>query len=88
MPIITTLYDLMAALQAASALGAEDLVPVAVVDLCHTGRLRFLAWPHTPVTIDACMSLHERQPGHERLRNIFSPCERGQAMQVPMLSFG
>jgi hypothetical protein len=48
-PIITTLYDLIAALHAASTPGEEDLVTAAVVDLCHTGRLRFLALPHTPV---------------------------------------
>jgi hypothetical protein len=52
-PIITTLSDLIAALHAASAPGEEDLVTAAVVDLCHPGRLRFLARPHTPVTIDA-----------------------------------
>ena len=52
-PIITTLYDLIAALHAASAPEEEDLVTAAVVDLCHTGRLCFLARPHTPVTIAA-----------------------------------
>jgi hypothetical protein len=52
-PIITTLYDLIAALHAASTPGEEELVTAAVMDLCQTGRLRFLARPHTPVTIAA-----------------------------------
>jgi hypothetical protein len=52
-PIMTTLYDLMAALNDASVPGEEELITVAVVDLCQTGRLRFLARPHTPVAIAA-----------------------------------
>jgi hypothetical protein len=50
-PLITTLYDLIAALHATSTPGEEDLVTAAVVDLCHTGRPRFLALPHTPVVV-------------------------------------
>ena len=45
-PIITTLYDLIAALSAASEPGEEELVTAAVASLCHAGRLRFLAVPH------------------------------------------
>jgi hypothetical protein len=52
-PIITTLYDLIAALHAASAPGEADLVTAAVVDLCRTSRLRFLALPPTPVVVCA-----------------------------------
>lgn len=50
-PIVTTLYDLISALNAASASEEEDLVTAAVADLCHTGRLRFLTRPHTPVVV-------------------------------------
>ena len=52
-PIITTLYDLIAALSAASAPGEEALVTAAVEHLCHTGRLRFPALPHTRVVVCA-----------------------------------
>jgi hypothetical protein len=52
-PLITTLYDLMAALHAASAPGKEDLVTAVAVDLCRTSRLRFLALPHPPVVVCA-----------------------------------
>ena len=45
-PMITTLYDLIAARSAASAPGEEGLVTAAVAHLCHAGRLRFLALPH------------------------------------------
>ena len=45
-PIITTLYDLIAARSAASAPGEEGRGTVAVAHLCHAGRLRFLALPH------------------------------------------
>jgi hypothetical protein len=55
-PIITTLYDLIAALHAASAPGEEDLVTAAVVDLCRTSRLRFLALPPTPVRGRLCLT--------------------------------
>jgi hypothetical protein len=53
-PIITTLYDLIAALNDVSAPGEEDLVTAAVVRLCQAGYLRFLALPHAPVIVDAC----------------------------------
>lgn len=56
-PIITTLYDLIAALNAASAPGEEDLVTAAVAHLCHTGRLRFLDLPHTHVVVCAARRL-------------------------------
>jgi hypothetical protein len=52
-PIITTLYDLIAALSAASTPGEEDLITAVVADLCQTGRLRFLARPDTPVVVCA-----------------------------------
>jgi hypothetical protein len=52
-PLITTPYDLLAALHAASVSGEEDLVTAAVVDLCHAGRLHFLAFPYTPVVVCA-----------------------------------
>ena len=52
-PISTTLYDLIAALSAASAPGEEGLVTAAVAHLCHTGRLRFLALPRTRVVVCA-----------------------------------
>ena len=51
--IITTLYDLIAALSDASAPWEEDLVTAAVVHLCHSGRLRFLAGPHARVIVEA-----------------------------------
>ncbi len=44
-PIITTLYDLIAALDEEVEVGEEDVVTAAVVHLCHTGRLRFLGDP-------------------------------------------
>lgn len=40
--IITTLYDLIAALNEEVGVGEEDVVTAAVVHLCDTGRLRFL----------------------------------------------
>ena len=52
-PMITTLYDLIAVLNAASEPGEEDLVTAAVAHLCHAGRLRFLALPHIPVVVCA-----------------------------------
>ena len=52
-PIITTLYDLMAALSAASEPGEEELVIAAVAHLCNTGCLRFQALPHTRVVVCA-----------------------------------
>lgn len=52
-PIITTLYDLIAALSAASAPGEEGLITAAVTHLCHAGRLRFLPLPHTCVVVCA-----------------------------------
>ena len=52
-PIITTLYDLMTALSAASEPREEDLVIAAVAHLCNTGRLRFQALPHTRVVVCA-----------------------------------
>jgi hypothetical protein len=50
-PIITTLYDLLAALSAASEPGEAALVSAAVMHLCHAGRLRFLAVPNAPVAV-------------------------------------
>lgn len=44
-PIITTLYDLIAALNEEAEAGEEDVVTATVVHLCHTGRLRFLDDP-------------------------------------------
>jgi hypothetical protein len=52
-PIITTLYSIIATLSAASVPGEEDLVTAAVAHLCSTGRLRFLALPHTRVVVCA-----------------------------------
>ena len=53
-PIITTtLYDLIAALSAASEPGEEELVTAAVASLCHAGRLRFLAVPHAWVVVSS-----------------------------------
>ena len=46
-PIITTLYDLIAALNEEIDVGEENAVTAAVVHLCHTGRLRFLDDPRT-----------------------------------------
>lgn len=43
--IITTLYDLIAALNDEVEAGEEDAVTAAVTHLCHTGRLRFLDDP-------------------------------------------
>ena len=44
-PIVTTLYDLIAALNEQVEPWEEDVVTAAVVDLCSTGRLRFLNAP-------------------------------------------
>ncbi|MCZ6874782.1 MAG: hypothetical protein O7G88_14850 [bacterium] len=44
-PIITTLYDLIAALNEDVEVGEENVVTAAVVHLCHSGRLRFLDDP-------------------------------------------
>ncbi len=44
-PIITTLYDLIAALNEEVEPGEEDAVTAAVVHLCHTGRLKFFGDP-------------------------------------------
>jgi hypothetical protein len=52
-PIITTLYDLIAALGAATEPGEEDLVTAAVAHLCHAGRLCFLTLPHIQVVVCA-----------------------------------
>ncbi|HEY7493938.1 MAG TPA: hypothetical protein VIH59_22900 [Candidatus Tectomicrobia bacterium] len=43
--IVTTLYDLIAALQDSSAPGEEALVTAAVVHLLHSGRVKFLDRP-------------------------------------------
>jgi hypothetical protein len=43
--IVTTLYDLIAALHDSSAPGEEDLVTAAVVHLLHFGRVKFLDRP-------------------------------------------
>lgn len=59
-PITTTLYDLIAALSAASAPEEEALVTAAVAHLCHTGRLRFLAAPHARVIVEAYRDGHEK----------------------------
>ena len=45
------MYDLIAALSAASKPGEEERVSAAVMHLCHTGRLRFLGVPHTSVVV-------------------------------------
>ena len=44
-PVVTTLYDLIAALNEQVEPWEEDLVIDAVVDLCNTGRLHFLNMP-------------------------------------------
>lgn len=44
-PIITTLYDLIAALTEQVEPWEDDVVTAAVVHLCQTGRLRFLNLP-------------------------------------------
>ena len=44
-PIVTTLYDLIAALNEQVEPWEEDVVTAAVVDLCNTGRLHFLNAP-------------------------------------------
>ena len=44
-PIITTLYDLIAALNEEVKPWEEDGVTAAVVDLCNSGRLKFLNAP-------------------------------------------
>jgi hypothetical protein len=43
LPLITTLYDLIAALTEQGEPWEDDVVTAAVVHLCQTGRLRFLA---------------------------------------------
>jgi hypothetical protein len=44
-PLITTLYDLIAALTEDVEPWEDDVVTAAVVHLCQTGRLRFLRLP-------------------------------------------
>ena len=44
-PIITTLYDLIAALNEQVEPWEDDVVTAAVVHLCNEGRLRFLGMP-------------------------------------------
>lgn len=44
-PVITTLYDLIAALNEEAGADEEAVVTAAVVHLCQTGRLRFLDDP-------------------------------------------
>ena len=44
-PVVTTLYDLIAALNEQVEPWEEDVVTDAVVDLCNTGRLHFLNGP-------------------------------------------
>jgi hypothetical protein len=44
-PIVTTLYDLLTALNEEVEPWQEDVVTAAVVDLCHAGRLHFLRVP-------------------------------------------
>ena len=41
-PVVTTLYDLIAALNDQAEPWEEDVVTAAVVDLCNTGHLKFL----------------------------------------------
>jgi hypothetical protein len=43
--IVTTLYDLIAALHDSIAPGEEELVTAAVVHLLHFGRAKFLGRP-------------------------------------------
>ena len=52
-PIVTTLYDLIAALNEDVEVGEEDVVTAAVVHLCHSGRLRFLDDPRSIEIDDA-----------------------------------
>ena len=75
-PIITTLYELLAALSVASAPGEEGLVTAAVAHLCHTGRLRFLALPHTRVVVCAERRLTRATVGVGN-STTFSAHERG-----------
>ena len=44
-PIVTTLYDLIAAFNEQVEPWEEDVVTAAVADLCNTGRLHFLNAP-------------------------------------------
>ena len=44
-PIITTLYDLIAVLNAQVEPWEDDVVTATVVHLCNVGRLRFLGVP-------------------------------------------
>ncbi len=44
-PIITTLYDLITALNTQVEAWEDDVVAAAVVHLCNVGRLRFLGIP-------------------------------------------
>ncbi len=44
-PIVTTLYELIAALNEQAEPWEEDVVTAAVVDLCNTGRLKFMNAP-------------------------------------------
>jgi len=44
-PIVTTLYDLIAALDEEVDPWEDDVVIAAVADLCNTGRLHFLRVP-------------------------------------------
>ena len=45
MPIVTTLYDLLTALNEQVEPWGEEVVTAAVVDLCNTGRLKFINAP-------------------------------------------
>jgi hypothetical protein len=77
-PIITTLYDLIAALHGAGEPGEEDLVTAAVADLCHTGHLRFLACPNTPVVV--CRHTARASASRQTLRYSI-PCTGGGSPQ-------
>ena len=52
-PVITTLYDLIAAFQDEVEPWEEDVVTAAVVDLCNRGRLRFLDLPKNSAVVCA-----------------------------------
>ena len=44
-PVVTTLYDLIAALQDQVEPWEDDVVTATVVDLCNHGQIRFLDMP-------------------------------------------